>query len=311
MATVTTPPMTIRQVIDNLESPIDSSKLHLIITAPTLQLNENGSVFGDLRLPNMIFAKDNLDKKVKFIDFDWSGCYKGSSDGLIPDPKDNEMPHYPVDLMASVHLTIPTTTATDLGVMSAPFLFFPLASRSTKALGDGLERNALQVLYLFTLRAVPYQSCIIWQMGWTLGSARFQPSALFFKFPDEPELFGVDALFLVGGDILTVSTEGANISFIPYLNRWWFSSPWIFPGKGQVTWCDWYTHNAVTPPRTVRFPYTIYEMQQALFALLVSQARIIIRDCISWRKGELLSRFKLRVDNHGLWVKSKERERSR
>ncbi|KIL54892.1 hypothetical protein M378DRAFT_18450 [Amanita muscaria Koide BX008] len=98
MATVTTPPMTIRQVINNLESPIDSSKLHLIITAPTLQLNENGSVFGDLRLPNMTLAKDNLDKKVKFIDFDWSGRYKGSSDGLIPDPKDNEMPHYPVDL---------------------------------------------------------------------------------------------------------------------------------------------------------------------------------------------------------------------
>ncbi|KAM6502868.1 hypothetical protein JOM56_002845 [Amanita muscaria] len=63
------------------------------------KLHENGFVFGDLRPPNVIFAKD---KKVKFIDFDWSGRYKGSSDGLIPDPKDNEMPHYPVGLSNTV-----------------------------------------------------------------------------------------------------------------------------------------------------------------------------------------------------------------
>ena len=64
------------------------------------KLHDNGFVFGDLRQPNVIVAKE--DKKVKFIDQDWSGRYKGSSDGLIPDPKDDEKPRYPLGLSNGV-----------------------------------------------------------------------------------------------------------------------------------------------------------------------------------------------------------------
>jgi alpha-glucosidase (family GH31 glycosyl hydrolase) len=36
--------------------------------------------------------------------------------------------------------------------------------------------------------------------------------ALFFEFPDEPELFGVDEQFLVGGDILVTPVLAPNVS---------------------------------------------------------------------------------------------------
>ena len=69
--------------------------------------------------------------------------------------------------------------------------------------------------------------------------------ALFFEFPDEPELFGVDAQFLVGRDILVTPVLDPNVTTVAG----------VFPGRGNTVWRDWYTHEAVnvssTPGATV------------------------------------------------------------
>ncbi|KAH8111170.1 glycosyl hydrolases family 31-domain-containing protein [Phellopilus nigrolimitatus] len=59
--------------------------------------------------------------------------------------------------------------------------------------------------------------------------------ALFWEFPDEPELFGVDRQFMVGRDILVTPVLTPNVS----------SVDGIFPGRGRVSWRDWYTHDTV------------------------------------------------------------------
>ncbi|KAI0757718.1 glycosyl hydrolases family 31-domain-containing protein [Daedaleopsis nitida] len=59
--------------------------------------------------------------------------------------------------------------------------------------------------------------------------------ALFFEFPDEPELFEVDRQFLIGHDILVTPVLTPNVSTVDG----------IFPGQGRVAWRDWYTHDAV------------------------------------------------------------------
>lgn len=59
--------------------------------------------------------------------------------------------------------------------------------------------------------------------------------ALFFEFPDEPELFTVDSQFLVGRDILVTPVLHPNVSAVDGM----------FPGRGKVIWRDWYTHEAV------------------------------------------------------------------
>ncbi|KAJ3552717.1 hypothetical protein NM688_g4009 [Phlebia brevispora] len=111
--------------------------------------------------------------------------------------------------------------------------------------------------------------------------------ALFFEFPDEPELFAVDGQYLVGRDILVtpVLTPGAS------------TVDGIFPGRGRVLWRDWYTHEAVNAAiggnTTLAAPlshinvhirdgsvillheqpgYTIAETRQSPYSLLVSQA---------------------------------------
>ncbi|KAF9235080.1 glycoside hydrolase family 31 protein [Melanogaster broomeanus] len=109
--------------------------------------------------------------------------------------------------------------------------------------------------------------------------------ALFYEFPDEPELFAVDKQWLVGRDILVtpVLTPGAT-----KVNG-------IFPGRGSVIWRDWWTHAVVnaTPSAntTLNAPlshinvhvrdssilllhqnpaYTIYETREGPYKLLVS-----------------------------------------
>ncbi|KAJ8583907.1 hypothetical protein M405DRAFT_827759 [Rhizopogon salebrosus TDB-379] len=117
-------------------------------------------------------------------------------------------------------------------------------------------------------------------------TAGFPPvRALFYEFPDEPELFTVDRQWLVGSDILVtpVLTPGAT------------TVDGIFPGRGSVVWRDWYTHAVVNATSggntTLDAPighinvhirdnsvlllhqepaYTIYETQQGPYALLVS-----------------------------------------
>ncbi|KAF8154898.1 glycosyl hydrolases family 31-domain-containing protein [Crassisporium funariophilum] len=111
--------------------------------------------------------------------------------------------------------------------------------------------------------------------------------ALFYEFPNEPELFGVSDQFLVGGDILVTPVLEPGVSTVDAL----------FPGRGSVTWRDWYTHDAIknTPgePQTLSAPlghinvhirdgsiillhakpaYTIEETRQGPYSLLVSQS---------------------------------------
>ncbi|KAF9218886.1 glycoside hydrolase family 31 protein [Gyrodon lividus] len=59
--------------------------------------------------------------------------------------------------------------------------------------------------------------------------------ALFYEFPNEPELFAIDRQWLIGSDILItpVLTPGAT------------TVDGIFPGRGSVIWRDWYTHAIV------------------------------------------------------------------
>ncbi|KAF5346407.1 hypothetical protein D9758_012761 [Tetrapyrgos nigripes] len=61
--------------------------------------------------------------------------------------------------------------------------------------------------------------------------------ALFFEFPDEPELFAIDTQFLIGRDILVTPVLTPNVSTVDG----------ILPGRGQVIWRDFYTHAIVSP----------------------------------------------------------------
>ncbi|EJD04630.1 uncharacterized protein FOMMEDRAFT_19850 [Fomitiporia mediterranea MF3/22] len=64
--------------------------------------------------------------------------------------------------------------------------------------------------------------------------------ALFWEFPDESELFAVDRQFLVGRDILVTPVLEPNATTVDG----------IFPGRGSVTWRDWYTHSVVNTSST-------------------------------------------------------------
>ncbi|PSR99298.1 hypothetical protein PHLCEN_2v4157 [Hermanssonia centrifuga] len=112
--------------------------------------------------------------------------------------------------------------------------------------------------------------------------------ALFYEFPDEPELFGIDQQYLIGRDILITPVLTPNVSTVDG----------IFPGRGRVIWRDWYTHNVVNSstdgsPTTLSAPlghinvhirdgsaillhgqpaYTVAETRQGPYSLLVSQA---------------------------------------
>ncbi|EIW75706.1 glycoside hydrolase family 31 protein [Coniophora puteana RWD-64-598 SS2] len=109
--------------------------------------------------------------------------------------------------------------------------------------------------------------------------------ALWYEFPNEPELFAVDKQWLIGSDILVT----------PVLEPGATTVDAIFPGRGNVTWRDWWTHAAVnaTSGGTTTLPapistinahirdgsalllhqepaYTIYETRLGPYALLVS-----------------------------------------
>lgn len=134
--------------------------------------------------------------------------------------------------------------------------------------------------------------------------------ALFFEFPDEPELFTADRQWLVGASILvtpvltpgdtTVDGESGDRNFL------WLANPVltlrhlaIFPGRCNVIWRDWWTHAVIplsnnsgaTTKVTIAAPlghinvhirggsilllhakpaYTIYETRSGPYELLVS-----------------------------------------
>ncbi|KAI9066533.1 glycoside hydrolase family 31 protein [Trametes sanguinea] len=90
------------------------------------------------------------------------------------------------------------------------------------------SRTAIQVRYSM----LPY-----WYTLFANASMHGAPPvrALFFEFPDEPELFGVDRQYLIGRDILVTPVLTPNVTTVDG----------IFPGRGRTIWRDWYTHEVV------------------------------------------------------------------
>ncbi|KAJ3793712.1 glycosyl hydrolases family 31-domain-containing protein [Lentinula aff. detonsa] len=88
-----------------------------------------------------------------------------------------------------------------------------------------------------TAIATRYTLLPYWTTLFANASLRGTPPvrALWYEFPTEPELFAVDKQFLVGGDILVTPVLTPNVSTVEG----------HFPGRGQVTWRDFYTHAAV------------------------------------------------------------------
>ncbi|KIP03529.1 glycoside hydrolase family 31 protein [Phlebiopsis gigantea 11061_1 CR5-6] len=66
------------------------------------------------------------------------------------------------------------------------------------------------------------------------GSPPIRP--LFWEFPDEPELFSVDRQFLLGRELLITPVLTPNVSAVNG----------IFPGRGEVAWRDFYTHEVLS-----------------------------------------------------------------
>ncbi|KAI9062325.1 glycoside hydrolase family 31 protein [Trametes sanguinea] len=142
------------------------------------------------------------------------------------------------------------------------------------------SRTAINIRYSL----LPY-----WYTLFANASMRGTPPirALFFEFPDEPELFAVDRQYLIGRDLLVTPVLTPNVSTVDG----------IFPGQGRVQWRDWYTHAvvdaAISTNTTLDAPlghinvhirdgsalllydspaYTIAETRRSPFALLVAQA---------------------------------------
>ncbi|KAJ6454358.1 glycosyl hydrolases family 31-domain-containing protein [Mycena sanguinolenta] len=108
--------------------------------------------------------------------------------------------------------------------------------------------------------------------------------ALFWEFPNEPELFAVDKQFLVGRSILVTPVLTPNVT----------SVEGILPGRGKTIWRDWYTHEVVNGTNTTlaaplghinvhvrdgaailmhQTPaYTVEETRSSAFSLLVTQS---------------------------------------
>ncbi|KAF9043212.1 glycosyl hydrolases family 31-domain-containing protein [Panaeolus papilionaceus] len=140
-----------------------------------------------------------------------------------------------------------------------------------------------------TAIAIRYSLLPYWYTLFANSSTKGTPPvrALFYEFPNEPELFNVDTQFLVGSDILVTPVLAPNVSTVSG----------IFPGRGSVIWRDWYTHDVVNSSpgesTTLQAPlghinvhirdssailmhakpaYTIEETRQGPFSLLVSQS---------------------------------------
>ncbi|KAH9885439.1 glycosyl hydrolases family 31-domain-containing protein [Cubamyces lactineus] len=90
------------------------------------------------------------------------------------------------------------------------------------------SRTAMEVRYSM----LPYWYTLFANAS-TYGSPPVR--ALFYEFPDEPELFGVDSQYLIGRDILVTPVLTPNASTVDG----------IFPGRGRTIWRDWYTHSVV------------------------------------------------------------------
>ncbi|KAJ7732476.1 glycoside hydrolase family 31 protein [Mycena maculata] len=140
-----------------------------------------------------------------------------------------------------------------------------------------------------TAIAVRYSLLPYWYSLFANVSTRGTPPvrALFWEFPNEPELFAVDRQFLIGPNILVTPVLTPNVS----------SVDGIFPGRGKTVWRDWYTHDvldaAIGINTTLSAPlghinvhirdgaaillhqtpaYTVEETRQGPFSLLITQS---------------------------------------
>ncbi|KAI5118349.1 hypothetical protein M0805_009152 [Coniferiporia weirii] len=88
-----------------------------------------------------------------------------------------------------------------------------------------------------TAIAVRYSLLPYWYTLFANASTHGTPPvrALFWEFTDEPELFSVDRQFMIGRDVLVTPVLTPSVSTVDG----------IFPGRGLVTWRDWYTHDVV------------------------------------------------------------------
>ncbi|EIM91809.1 uncharacterized protein STEHIDRAFT_151169 [Stereum hirsutum FP-91666 SS1] len=85
--------------------------------------------------------------------------------------------------------------------------------------------------------AVRYSMLPYWYTLFANASTHGTPPvrALFYEFPNEPELFSVSLQWMIGSDILVSPVTTPNVSTVDA----------VFPGRGTETWRDWYTHEAV------------------------------------------------------------------
>ncbi|KAL0579089.1 hypothetical protein V5O48_002931 [Marasmius crinis-equi] len=143
--------------------------------------------------------------------------------------------------------------------------------------------NASRIAMAARYSLLPY-----WYTLFANASIRGTPPvrALFFEFPNETELFGLDRQYLIGRDILVTPVLDPNVTTVEG----------VFPGRGQVVWRDFFTHevvNASSGNSTLQAPlghinvhvrdgaailmhanpaYTTEETRQGPFSLLVSLA---------------------------------------
>ncbi|KAJ7861406.1 glycosyl hydrolases family 31-domain-containing protein [Mycena olivaceomarginata] len=140
-----------------------------------------------------------------------------------------------------------------------------------------------------TAIAVRYSMLPYWYSLFANASIHGTPPvrALFWEFPDEPELFSIDRQFMIGRDILVTPVLTPNVS----------SVDGIFPGRRKTVWRDWYTHDVLNATArantTLAAPlghinvhvrdgaaillhqtpaYTVEETRQGPFSLLVTQS---------------------------------------
>ncbi|KAJ7311650.1 glycosyl hydrolases family 31-domain-containing protein [Mycena albidolilacea] len=140
-----------------------------------------------------------------------------------------------------------------------------------------------------TAIAVRYAMLPYWYSLFANASIHGTPPvrALFWEFPDEPELFSIDRQFMIGKDILVTPVLTPNVS----------SVGGIFPGRRKTVWRDWYTPRRIERDCAREYhvscplghinvhvrdgaaillhqtpAYTVEETRQGPFSLLVTQS---------------------------------------
>lgn len=79
--------------------------------------------------------------------------------------------------------------------------------------------------------------------------------ALFYEFPNEPELFAVDKQFMIGNALLVTPVLHPNVTTVQGLKASGFSfrltltaTTGYFPGTGSVIWRDFFTYERLSNP---------------------------------------------------------------